>query len=103
MADRAYLERLTKDLVDQGKLVEAGWNGLRLAAIPLNTPAAQLEEMRAAFFAGAHHLFASLMCVFDEDEEPTDADLRKLDLIERELAGFIRDYEMKHVKTEGSA
>lgn len=103
MADRTHLERLTAKLIEDGRLIEAGWNGLRLAAIPLNTPAERLEELRAAFFGGAHHLFASLMCVLDEGDEPTEADLRKVDLIERELAEFIRDYEMKHVKTEGSA
>jgi hypothetical protein len=25
MADRAFLERLTKQLADEGKLIEAGW------------------------------------------------------------------------------
>jgi hypothetical protein len=103
MADRAYLERLTKELINQGNLIEAGWIGLRLSAIPLDAPAAQLEGMRSAFFAGAHHLFASIMCALDSGEEPTDADLRKIDQIDRELAGFIRDYEMKHAKAEGSA
>lgn len=103
MADRAHLERLTKDLIEQGKLIEAGWNAMRLAALPLNMPADRLEELHVAFFGGAHHLFASLMCALDPGEEPTDADLRKIDLIERELAGFIRDYEIRCAKTQGSA
>lgn len=29
MADRAYLERLSRELTDKGKLIEAGWVGLR--------------------------------------------------------------------------
>jgi len=52
MADRAYLERLSRELTDKGKLIEAGWVSLRLAAIPPNAPAVQLQEKRNAFFAG---------------------------------------------------
>lgn len=39
MADRKHLQRLERELVDKGKLIEAGWVGLRLAAIPLDAPA----------------------------------------------------------------
>ena len=39
MADRQFLERLTKTLADEGKLIEAGWVSLRLAAIPLDASA----------------------------------------------------------------
>lgn len=61
MADRQFLEQLSRRLADEGKLIEAGWVGLRLAAVPLNAPAAQLEEMRNAFMAGAQHLFSSII------------------------------------------
>ncbi len=88
MADRAYLERLTRELTDQGKLLEAGWVSLRLAAIPLNAPAAQLDEMHKAYMAGAQHLWASLMTLLDPGEEPTDADLRRMDLIAAELDAY---------------
>ena len=88
MADRAYLERLSRELTDKGKLIEAGWVGLRLAAIPDDAPAVQLDEMRKAFFAGAQHLFSSIMTILDEDREPTDADLRRMGLISDELEAF---------------
>lgn len=103
MADRAYLERLSRDLVDAGKIIEAGWIGLRLAAIPLGAPAAQLDEMRNAFFAGAQHLFASILAVLEPGDDPTDSDLRRLDLIRTELDRFIRDFEMRHTETKGTA
>lgn len=61
MADRAFLERLTKELIDQGKLVEAGWIGMRIACDLEDAPAIQLKEMRMAFFAGAQHLMGSMM------------------------------------------
>jgi len=96
MADRAYLERLTKELTDKGKLIEAGFVGLRLAAIPEDAPKVQLEEMRNAFFAGAQHLFTSIMTIMDPGEEPTDADMNRFSLISDELDSFIEDFKRKH-------
>ena len=88
MADREHLKQLTRELMDQGKLIEAGWVSLRLAAIPLDAPAIQLEEMRKAYFAGAQHLHASLMTGLEEGTEPTDADMRRMSLIAAELEEF---------------
>ena len=96
MADREFLERLSRELTDQGKLIEAGWIGLRLAAIPEDAPKLQLQEMRMAFFAGAQHLFGSIMAILDEDREPTDADLRRMDLIDKELRGYLADFKRAH-------
>lgn len=103
MADRAYLERLSRELTDQGKLIEAGWIGLRIAAVPLDAPAVQLSEMRMAFFAGAQHLFSSIMTILDPGSEPTDADLKRMDLIDAELRKFIADFTLRHTPTEGSS
>lgn len=52
-------QRLTRRLMDDGKLIEAGWIGLRVLALPKDAPPAQLEELRTAFFAGAQHLWSS--------------------------------------------
>lgn len=103
MADRAFLERLTREMVDKGRLIEAGWISLRLTAIPDNAPAIQLEEMRNAFFAGAQHLFASIMAMLEPGEDATNADLTRMTQIEKELDGFIADFELKHTKPQGSA
>ena len=73
MADRAFLERLSKELADKGLLVEAGWVGYRLFVMPPNAPPIQLDECRLAFMSGAQHLFASIMNILDPDAEPTDA------------------------------
>jgi|SRR5882724_9382407 len=103
MADKAFLERLSRELADQGKLIEAGWVSLRIAAIPLDAPPIQLEEMRMAFFAGAQHLFSSLMTIMYPGAEPTDDDLNRMDLIDRELRGFIVDFEARNIPTDGNA
>jgi hypothetical protein len=103
MADRAYLERLTRELTDQGKLIEAGWIGLRLAAVPDNASAIQLDEMRSAFFAGAQHLFTSIMTILEPGAEPTDVDLNRLTLINDELMEFISDFGKRRLVTKGNA
>lgn len=102
MADRAYLERLSRQLADDGKLIEAGWISLRLAAIPLDASAVQLEEMHKAYMAGAQHLFASIMTILEPDAEPTDNDLRRMDLIAGELSAY-GDSLLADLPTSGRA
>lgn len=103
MADRAHLERMSRELTDQGKLIEAGWVGLRIAAIAPDAPALQLEEMRNAFFAGAQHLFGSIMNILDSGEEPTEKDMERIGLIDAELRAFIQQFELRHGLTKGRA
>lgn len=90
------MRRLERELVDKGQLIEAGWVGLRLAAIPEDAGKVQPEEMRNAFFAGAQHLFSSIMSILDDDREPTDADLNRMSLINAELEIFIKDFSKRH-------
>lgn len=80
---RELLERVTRELSDQGKIIEAGWVGLRLVALSPDAPAIQVSEMRMAYMAGAQHLFSSIMTVLD-------------------LEAFGRELEAR-LKTEGRA
>lgn len=101
---RLDLERLSRELTDQGRLIEAGWIGLRISAIPREASATQLEEMRNAFFAGAQHLFSSIITILDPgDVEPTEADLARMSLINTELNTFITVFAARHLPTKGSA
>jgi hypothetical protein len=95
------IDKLTQEMVDRGLLIESGWVALRLMTLPKDTPQAQLDDMRNAFFAGAQHLFGSIMSMLDPEDEPTDSDLRRMDQIRTELEKFIRDYEAKNLN--GSA
>jgi hypothetical protein len=97
------LIELSRRLTDEGKLIEAGWIGLRLAAVDPGASEDQIREMRMSFFAGAQHLFSSMMSVMDADAEPTEKDMQRISLIDAELREFIADFEMRHVKTEGNA
>ena len=101
MADRKFLERFTKELIDQGKLIEAGWVSMRLACDLEDAPPDQLHQMRMAFFAGAQHLMGSMMSALDPDAEPTEADLRRMGLIAGELEKFISEFARDHIPTQG--
>jgi len=94
---------ISKRLTDQGKIIEAGWIGLRFMSIPLDAPDIQVEEMRNSFFAGAQHLFTSIMTILDPGTEPTDKDLERMGLIDKELKNFIKIFSAKNIKTQGTA
>jgi hypothetical protein len=86
---KAEINEICRKLVDQGKLIEAGFEGLRLLSIPANAPAMQVREMRLAFFAGAQHVFASILGILEPGSEPTENDLTRMVLINAELNQFI--------------
>ena len=95
MEDEA-INALSKRLVDQGLLIEAGWQTLKLMSVSPNAPQIQLNEMRNAFFAGAQHLFASVLGILDPEEEITDQDMRRMDAIAKELQNFYNEFVAKH-------
>ncbi len=101
MADRRYLEQLTKRLADEGKLIEAGFVAMRLTCIPDNAPPEQLREMQMAFMAGANHLFASIMNFLDPGMEETDDDMRRMDLIDKELRDWGAAFELRFARAKG--
>lgn len=100
---KPYIEALSKGLADQGKIIEAGWMGLRLMSVPEGASQTQIDTMRSCFFAGAQHLFASIMQILEPGEEPTDKDMERLDLIHKELNDFIEQFKLKSFNAEGSA
>ena len=100
---REALDQLERDLIDKGLLIEAGFASLRAMAMAPDAPPEQVHEMRMAFFAGAQHLFGSIMQTLDPEAEPTDADMRRMDRIDAELRAFIDDFQLRHLPTEGRA
>lgn len=97
------LDKLARELTDRGKLIEAGFVGLRKAAMAKDATDLQVKEMRMAFFAGAQHLFASIMGILDPGAEPTEKDLQRMDLINNELTEFYNDFVKRSLPTEGNA
>jgi hypothetical protein len=74
------------------KILDAAWRSYAEAAIPIDAPDIQRVEMRRAFYGGARALFVGIMVMLDPrpDVEPTEADLRKMDAVEKELEDFAR-------------
>ena len=88
---------LAKALISKGKLIEAGFESLRIAVIPKDAPPVQSAEMRMAFMAGAQHLFGSIMSVFDS--EPTAEDLLIMDKISEELRLYAEQLPLRVATT----
>ena len=107
MPDRAEIERIATELstklADEGKLIEAGWAGYRMMVLPPNAPQIQIDECRMAFMAGSQHLFSSIMNILDPGADPSTADLRKMDLIDKELRAFGREMQLRVARSKGSA
>jgi hypothetical protein len=95
---REALLQLSKELTDQGKLIEAGWISLRLMTLPLDASDVQLNDMRMAFFAGAQHLFASLMAIMDPGAEPTEQDCQRMEKINNELQIFLAEMQLRTIQ-----
>jgi hypothetical protein len=100
---REAANQFAKAASDKGLLIEAGWQALKAVWLHPDSPPEQVDQARQAFFAGAQHLFGSIMGILDPGEEPTEADYKRMDLISAELDAFIKDFELRHVPTAGSA
>lgn len=87
-----------QDAANKGLLVEAGWIGLRAAWISDDASAIQIEEMRNAFFAGAQHIFSTIMSMQDDGLEETPADLERMDKLSAELLAFFDDFKERRLK-----
>ena len=107
MSKRALIEAaasaLTQKLMDDGKLIEAGFAAFARAVIPNDAPAIQRSEMRIAFVAGAEHVFSSIMNVLEEGEDPTANDLRRLEMLQNEIDELRAELTERFNPTKGHA
>src|SRR5277367_1872575 len=102
MTPQEMAEKLTKDLADQGKLLEAGWQTYRLLCLKksFSDPAYDLRE---AFYGGAEHIFSSMINMMDPGIEETEADLTRMDLLHKELSEIRDQLRLKYGRTAGNA
>ena len=100
---RELHDELADRLIAEGKLIAAGFHLFRQAVIPPNAPQVQVDEMRNAWFAGAQHLYGSIMGVLEEGEEPTDADMLRMASISGELAAYAKELALRVAPTHGTA
>jgi hypothetical protein len=100
---REIVDTLVQEAASDGRLIEAGWVALRHLVIPEDASDVQVSEMKMAYMSGAQHLWASIFSIMDPDAEPTDEDLRRMELIHKELEKFREEMELRFDRTEGSA
>ena len=70
--------------------VEKAWESYAKVVYPPNISAVQRKECRRAFFAGAHGLFHTITGFLEPGAEPTENDLKRMDLVAEELEDFAR-------------
>ena len=88
-------EAICRALVDRGNLIEAGFQMLRYSSIDASAPQIQVDEMRMAFFAGAQHLYASILSILEPGQEATAKDLERMTVIATELDKFVQELRDK--------
>ena len=85
---REQIAKMMAQLTDEGRLIEAGWMSMKCMALPPDASEMQIHEMRKAFFAGAQHLFASILSILDTGSEATGKDIERMANIHQELENF---------------
>jgi hypothetical protein len=97
--------QLTKDLVQRGLLIEAGFAlfCMHRKIDVQEVPAPILQEYQLAFYAGAEHVWSSIMNVLDEGQEPTDADMQRMDKVQNEIDNLRPRLMFAGALPEGSA
>ncbi len=94
---------MTHLLANQGQLIEGGFAAFLITEHPEASPE-KIAELRYAYMGGAEHLFSSIMGILDPgDAEPTDADMRRMDLIHQELMAWRQEAGLKYARPEGSS
>jgi hypothetical protein len=79
-----------RQLAERGMAVEGGFAAYHLMVLPEDVGPIQLLETRRAFYAGAQHLFSTILHMLDPGEDPTEADLTRMDAIDKELRDWAR-------------
>lgn len=70
------------------KLIADAWRDYEVQIVPLNAPEVQRIESRRAFYAGAISMWGGMMAMLEPGEEPTDADLKRMDEIKAEIDAY---------------
>jgi hypothetical protein len=86
---RAWAEQLTKKLVDDGLIIESGWQAFIIICKMESFPDVQLREMRKVWFAGSLHLFTSILVSLESGKDPTEKDMQRMNRAEV-LPGRVR-------------
>lgn len=87
---------ITKSAMDKGLIIEAGWAAFAAVIYPRGMSQTQHDQLRDAFFAGAQHLFSSLMTAMDSGDDASPQDITRLALIDNELNSYMQEVKARH-------
>ena len=100
-------EQISTELVQQAqqeRLIEAGGEMLRGNGVTPDIPAAQLDALRVAFFAGAEHMFLSFYWLLGSaDAKVTAQNTFCVDAIYAEVTAFARELALRRTPIGGTA
>jgi hypothetical protein len=84
--DDETLERMAKEALAQGRIMEAAWMGCRAMMVPANATEKQVAGARTLFFTGAKTLLSVLQYTTDVEDrmEKLEAELAQWDAFMRE-------------------
>lgn len=97
------MQDLTRKLIDDGKLIEAGWVGLCAMWLPPEAPEHHVADLHKAFMAGALHVWEGVRTMLDPGEHETPNDMARMGKIQAELDAFGAELARDHYPTRGSA
>jgi len=84
-----------ENLARQGRLIEAGWTELEQTMPPSSY--AWKNDMRTAYFAGAQHVFQSMVAAARGNKDV------QLSEIKQELQDFMNEHVLRNAPVAGSA
>lgn len=87
------VKTFVQELTRQGKIIEAGWLSFRYMVIPDNASDVQITETRRGFYAGATHLFQSLMAGLSDGSEVQPEDEERIAAIAGEIEGYLEELQ----------
>jgi hypothetical protein len=93
---QAAATAITKELAAKGMIIEGGWRAYVILGGLENASQVQRDETRKAYYAGAQHLFASILSVLDPGEDTTDADMKRMSLINEELDRWVQSMKQSN-------
>lgn len=82
------VETITREAAGRGCVIAAGWAAYATQVLPADAGPVQRRETMFAFYAGAQHLWASVMTILEEGSEATDMDMQHMEKISAELERF---------------
>jgi len=96
--------QIQKKMADDGKILTGGF----LAYCVVNQITNESARLRAkdAYYAGAEHVFTTLMNALDPDtpdHEPTAADMQRMDKLWNEISAWQEEQKLKFAPSGGSA